>query len=67
MHPNFLSTREFLMKQEPTTTEYEQPELEQQPPHRAALLFNDRVRLDLLLDDDFDEDEYPDDPSVTGE
>jgi hypothetical protein len=54
------------MKQEPTT-EYDQHELEQQPAHRAALLFNDRVRLDLLLDDDFDEDEYPEEPRVTGE
>lgn len=36
---------------------------------RAALMFSDRVRLDLLLESDFDEldDEYPEQPRVPGE
>jgi hypothetical protein len=54
------------MKQEPAIHGDEQ-DLDQQQAHRAALLFSDRVRLDLLLDDDFDDDEYPEEPSATGE
>jgi hypothetical protein len=54
------------MKQEPST-QHDEHELEPLPAHRAALLFSDRVRLDLLLEDDFDEDEYPEAPSATGE
>lgn len=56
------------MKEEPTTQRDEQ-ELEPSQAHRAALLFGDRVRLDLLLDDDFDfdDDEYPEDPTARGE
>lgn len=54
------------MKQEPTP-QNDQHEFEQQLAHRAALLFNDHVRLDLLLDDDFEDDDYPEEPSATGE
>ena len=59
-------TREFLMKQEQAIQGDEQ-ELDQEQAHRAALLFSDRVRLDLLLDDDFDDEEYPEASSATGE
>jgi hypothetical protein len=55
-----------VMKQE-LTTPHDEPELEPAQAQRAALLFSDRVRLELLLDDDFEDDEYPEAPSAPGE
>lgn len=59
------------MNDQDLTKLYDERELDLQEAearrHRAALLFNDSVRLDLLVDDDMlDDDELYDEP-VAGE
>lgn len=59
------------MNDQTSTKLYDERELDLQEAeaqrHRAALLFNDSVRLDLLIDDDvLDDDELYDEP-VAGE